>query len=58
MVKEVHMSPMHLAVLEALYNCTEASEEHLAQVTGLPIDTIVRVLHDLALEGFVQRERE
>jgi DNA-binding IclR family transcriptional regulator len=49
---------MHLAVLEALYNCTEASEEHLAHVTGLPIDAIVRVLHDLALEGFVQQERE
>src|SRR5262249_33470153 len=45
--EEVHMSPTHQAVLEALYNCTEASEEHLAYITGLPIDTIIRVLHDL-----------
>jgi DNA-binding IclR family transcriptional regulator len=52
------MSPLHQAVLEALYNCREASEEHLAHITGLPIDTIIRVLHDLEVEGFVQQDRE
>lgn len=52
------MSPMHRAVLEALYHCREASEERLAELTGLPIDTIVRVLHDLEVKGFVQQERE
>jgi DNA-binding IclR family transcriptional regulator len=49
---------MHRAVLEALYNWTESSEEHLAHVTGLPMDTIIRVLHDLEVEGFVEKERE
>jgi DNA-binding MarR family transcriptional regulator len=54
---EVDMSPMHRAVLEALYNCDEISEERLAVLTGLPVDTIVKVLHDLEAEGFVERER-
>jgi DNA-binding IclR family transcriptional regulator len=52
------MSPIHQVVLEALYNWNEASEEHLAHVTGLPIDTIIRVLHDLEVDGFVERDRE
>jgi DNA-binding IclR family transcriptional regulator len=49
---------MHRVVLEALYDCYEASEERLAELTGLPIDTTIRVLHDLEVEGFVQQERE
>jgi DNA-binding IclR family transcriptional regulator len=57
-VRRFTVSPIHQAVLEALYNWTEASEEQLAHATALPIETIIRVLHDLEAEGFVERDRE
>ncbi len=52
------MSPIHEAVLHALYRCEVTAEEHLAHLTGLPVDTVIRVLRDLEAEGFVQPESD
>jgi len=55
-MRKVVISAMHVAVLRALAEHEgDASEECLAELTGLSVDTVVRILRDLAVFGLAER---